>query len=89
MRLPLSPGQRPGRVIWMVRLTMPTKPWPWPNRQPRRLSRRAAHFTIGLVRAVTGLAHESHLSLQKAIRLSETAGDSVHRSLSLHSCSKN
>src|SRR5262245_58962318 len=42
-----------------------------------------AHFTIGFVRGGTGIAHESHLSLQKAIRLSEAAGDAVHQSLSL------
>jgi DNA-binding NtrC family response regulator/tetratricopeptide (TPR) repeat protein len=42
-----------------------------------------AHFTIGWVRAVTGVTHEGHLSLQKAIRLSEAAGDAVHRSLAI------
>jgi DNA-binding NtrC family response regulator/tetratricopeptide (TPR) repeat protein len=42
-----------------------------------------AHFTIGWVNAVTGVTHEGHVSLQKAIRLSEAAGDAVYQSLAL------
>jgi tetratricopeptide (TPR) repeat protein len=42
-----------------------------------------AHYTIGFLRAVTGATHEGHLSLKKAIRLSEAAGDAMHRSLAL------
>lgn len=42
-----------------------------------------AHFAIGFVRAVSGATVEGHLSLHKAIRLSEQAGDSIHRSLAL------
>jgi tetratricopeptide (TPR) repeat protein len=44
-----------------------------------------AHFTIGWVNAVTGATHEGHVSLQKAIRLSEAAGDAVYHSLALGS----
>jgi len=42
-----------------------------------------AHFTIGFVRGVTGFLDESRASLDKAVELSNTAGDAVVRSLSL------
>jgi transcriptional regulator with AAA-type ATPase domain/tetratricopeptide (TPR) repeat protein len=42
-----------------------------------------AHFTIGFVRAVTGVLDESDSALDKAMALSSAAGDAVHRSLSL------
>src|SRR4030095_16748675 len=42
-----------------------------------------AHFTIGFVRAVTGVLDESQAALDKAMSLSSAGGDAVHRSLSL------
>jgi tetratricopeptide (TPR) repeat protein len=42
-----------------------------------------AYFTIGFVRAVTGVLDESHAALDQAISLSSAAGDVVHHSLSL------
>ena len=42
-----------------------------------------AHFTIGFVRAVTGVLDESQSALDKAMTLSSEAGDAVHQSLSL------
>jgi tetratricopeptide (TPR) repeat protein len=42
-----------------------------------------AHYTIGFARAVTGVLEESHLAIEKATAISTSAGDAVHRSLSL------
>jgi transcriptional regulator with AAA-type ATPase domain/tetratricopeptide (TPR) repeat protein len=42
-----------------------------------------AHFTIGFVRGVTGFLDESRASLDKAVEISNAAGDAVVRSLSL------
>jgi len=42
-----------------------------------------AHFTIGFVRGVTGGLDESRASLDKAVEISNAAGDAVTRSLSL------
>ena len=42
-----------------------------------------AHFTIGFVRGVTGVLDESRASLDKAVEISNAAGDAVTRSLSL------
>ena len=42
-----------------------------------------AHFTIGFVRGVTGVLDESRASLDKAVAISNAAGDAVTRSLSL------
>ena len=42
-----------------------------------------AYLTIGFVRGVTGVLHESHSALDKAMALSSAAGDAVHHSLSL------
>ena len=42
-----------------------------------------AHFTIGFIRAVTGVLDESRDSLDKAMTISTRAGDLMHRSLSM------
>jgi transcriptional regulator with AAA-type ATPase domain/tetratricopeptide (TPR) repeat protein len=42
-----------------------------------------AHFTIGFIRAVTGVLDESHAALDKAVEISRAAGDAVNHSLSL------
>jgi len=42
-----------------------------------------AHFTIGFVRGVTGYLDESRASLDKAVEISNAAGDAFTRSLSL------
>jgi transcriptional regulator with AAA-type ATPase domain/tetratricopeptide (TPR) repeat protein len=42
-----------------------------------------AYYTIGFVRAVTGVHDESHVALDKAMAISTGTGDAVYRSLSL------
>jgi DNA-binding NtrC family response regulator/tetratricopeptide (TPR) repeat protein len=42
-----------------------------------------AHFTLGFVRAVTGLIDESQTAIDKGMAISRAAGDAVHQSLSL------
>jgi len=42
-----------------------------------------ANLVIGFVRGVTGSLNESHVALEKAMAISKSADDAVHRSLSL------
>jgi transcriptional regulator with AAA-type ATPase domain/tetratricopeptide (TPR) repeat protein len=42
-----------------------------------------AHFTIGFVRGVTGVLDESRVALDRAVEISNAAGDAFTRSLSL------